>query len=102
MTSRRRCRTRPRRAAWTTRRSHATIRSAWKGGQIKDRTAELPDFVFEVPGQAPGGRLVMPDVAAAIYHFEDAYDAARATATGEFIVRAAVLYRSRGRHRDRR
>jgi hypothetical protein len=70
-----------------------TITSAWKGGQKKDRTAESPDFVFEVPGQTPADGLVMPGVAAAVYHFEDAY-ALRRAATGEFIVRAADPSRS--------
>ena len=33
---------------------YATIRSAWNGGQRKDRSHELPDFLFEEPGEDNG------------------------------------------------
>jgi Bifunctional DNA primase/polymerase, N-terminal len=53
---------------------NATIRSAAKGGQIKDRTSELPDFLFEVPVQTPMDGLVLPGINSAIYAFEQLYD----------------------------
>ena len=63
-----------------------TIASAWKGGQIKDRTSELPDWLFEEPVQAPEAGLIRPDVKSAIYAFEEDYDLREAVG-GEFYAR---------------
>jgi hypothetical protein len=54
-----------------------TIGSALDGAQRKDRSGELPDFVYEEPvtgGQAAAGDLVMPSIDAAILAFEQLYD----------------------------
>ena len=53
---------------------YATIRSAWRGGQRKDRTSELPDFLFEEPDQAAEDDLKRPDIYPAILAFEQLYD----------------------------
>jgi hypothetical protein len=49
--------------------TYATIRSAWKGGQIKDRSGELPDFVFEEPVPATADHPLLPDIYPAVQTF---------------------------------
>ena len=56
---------------------YKTIESAWSGSQRKDRSSELPDFLFEVPGKTAQGAeddLKRPDVYQAIRAFEQLYD----------------------------
>jgi hypothetical protein len=60
-----------------------TLRSSFEGAQLKPRSNELPDFIFEEPVPAP---KVPPSITSAIYSFERLYDLRRST-TGEFISR---------------
>ena len=69
---------------------YATISSAARGGQIKDRTAELPDFLFEEPGQGDQDdqdELVKPDSDTAIRTFRVLYDLRESA--GKFYARPA-------------
>ena len=70
---------------------YATIESAWKGGQRKDRSSELPDFLFEEPGDEDesGASGRMPSLTSMVYEFEDRYHLRRTTG-GEFISRPAT------------
>jgi hypothetical protein len=64
-----------------------TLRSSFEGAQLKPRSGELPDFVFEVAGPAP---KVPPSITSAVYSFEQLFDLRRST-TGEFISRPTDL-----------
>lgn len=66
---------------------YATIQSAARGGQIKDRTAELPDFLFEEPGQGDQDELIKPDSDTAILTFRVLYDLRESA--GKFYARPA-------------
>ena len=60
---------------------YKTILSAHDGSQRKDRSSELPDFLFEEPGkedQDRQGDLKRPDVYPAILTFEQLYDLRKA------------------------
>ena len=63
-----------------------TLSSAWAGAESKDRSGELPNFVFEEPSGASGR---IPSIVGMVYHFEEEYDLRRG-ATGEFISRPAT------------
>ena len=68
-----------------------TIESAWNGSQRKDRSSELPDWLFEEPGdeekpETPGRA---PGITSMVYEFERLY-ALRRTTGGEFISRPAT------------
>jgi hypothetical protein len=66
-----------------------TLDSARKGGQIKDRTAELADFLFEEPGEENESGVRKPSITSCLYAFEAMYDLRRAV-TGEFISRPNI------------
>ena len=66
---------------------YKTIESAWRGSQRKDRSSELPDFLFEVPSaEEDEDRPRLPSLAACIYEFERTYTLRR-TDGGEFVSR---------------
>ena len=61
-----------------------TLESAWTGAEDKDRSGELPGWVFAEPGAASGR---MPSLTGMIYAFEDRYDLRR-DVTGDFVSQA--------------
>ena len=63
-----------------------TLQSAWAGAEDKDRSGELPPWVFEAPAAASGR---IPSLVGMVYEFERLYNLRRATG-GEFISRPAT------------
>jgi hypothetical protein len=63
-----------------------TLRSAWEGAESKDRSGELPAFVFDEPVKPPNR---IPSITSCVYASERIYSLRR-SATGEFISRPNV------------
>ena len=68
----------------------ATIESAWIGGQRKDRSSEVPDFLFAEPGDESEDRPQLPGLVPMVYEFERTYTLRR-TEGGEFVSRPDLV-----------